>query len=208
MRHVYPILLDVSDRLAVIIGGGEVAARKVKGLRDAGAQRVRVVAPKFSAAFASSIERIAQAYRAQHLDGAALAFAATDQPEVNDAVVRDARARGILVSRADAEDDEPGDFILPAKFVEGSATVTVSTGSPALAGLIRDELKTRWDPRWTKMGDAMAELRPILRDRSNLSRIQRQRIFRDLASEEALNALNEGGIEGLRNWLAQRPDMK
>ena len=45
-RHAYPLMLDVTDRLVVVVGGGAVAARKVAGLLAAGARRVRVVAPR------------------------------------------------------------------------------------------------------------------------------------------------------------------
>src|SRR4051794_24057378 len=101
--HAYPLMLDVTGRLVVIVGGGAVAVRKVDGLLAAGATRVRVVSPVFHAEMPlddSRVERVAAAYESRHLDGAALVFAATDLPEVNAAVVRDARSRGILVNRA------------------------------------------------------------------------------------------------------------
>ena len=63
----------------------------------------------------------------------------------NEAVVREARARGIWVSRADGDDSEPGDFATPAKFVQGPAVVTVSAGSAALSARLRDRLADRFD---------------------------------------------------------------
>src|SRR3712207_8060860 len=63
----------------------------------------------------------------------------SDPPDVNEAVVRDARARGVLVSRADAEEGEPADFTTPALFRDGPVTVTVSAGgNPAMAAFARD----------------------------------------------------------------------
>src|SRR5262245_42466510 len=101
-------MLDVTDRLAVIVGGGGVAARKAAGLIEAGANRIRVVAPVFGPdPFDRRIERITATYRAEHLDGAKLVFAATNDPAVNDAVVRDAQSKGVLVCRANADDDSP-----------------------------------------------------------------------------------------------------
>ena len=51
---------------------------------------------------------------------AGLVFAATNVPAVNDAVVRDANARGVLVNRADASDELPGDFSTPAVHRDGA----------------------------------------------------------------------------------------
>src|SRR5437879_11657828 len=107
-------MLDVTNRLVVIIGGGGVSARKAKGLLDAGATRVRVVSPTFHKDVPAAVERIAERYEARHLEGARLAFAATDSAETNDAVVADARRLGILVCRADVDEGEPGDFSTPA----------------------------------------------------------------------------------------------
>src|SRR5690242_5848317 len=107
-------MLDVTDRLVVIVGGGPVAARKAAGVLEAGATRVRCVAPAFDPAVPESVERVEETYEPRHLDGAGLVFAATDLPAVNDAVVRDARARGVLATRADSDEEDPGDFTVPA----------------------------------------------------------------------------------------------
>lgn len=211
MAHNYPLMLDVTDRLVVIVGGGAVAVRKARGLIDCGAKRIRCVSPRFDPGIQDSVERVEGRYDARHLDGAALVFAATDDPAVNAAVVRDARARGILVNRADATDDgEPGDFSTPAKFVDGAVAVTVSAGgSPALAALIRDGIEAKWDPRWTRMAEAMQSIRPMIAGRADLPPPTRQRIFRELATEESLALVAERGIDGLRSWLLERfPELK
>ena len=101
MPHAYPLMLDVTGRLVVIVGGGPVAVRKVKGLLDAGATRVRVVAPECHASMPAGVERVVAAYDAPHLDGASLVFASTDSADVNDRVARDAAERGIWVNRSD-----------------------------------------------------------------------------------------------------------
>src|SRR5689334_8021130 len=157
MRHAYPILLDVTDRLAVIVGGGQVAVRKAKGLIAAGATRVRMVAPALPTDLPDGVERVAEPYRADHLGGAALVFAATDDAVVNDAVVRDARAIGALVNRADATEDETGgDFSVPAVHRAGPVTLAVATeGAPALAALVRDHFAERFDEAWRQMAEAM-----------------------------------------------------
>ncbi len=206
MPHAYPLMLDVTDRLVVIIGGGAVAVRKVKGLLDAGGIRIRVISEEFRAEMPSEVERIVASYEPSHLEGAQLVFAATDSAPVNERVVADARRRGVLVSRAD--DGEAGDFLTPARFQEGEVIVTVSAGSPALAVVIRNELAQRIDRRHLKMAHAMRELRPSIVG-SGLAPEKRAAVLRDLASEDAMATLDADKVEGLRVWIRQRhPDLK
>lgn len=187
----------------MIIGGGAVAARKAAGVQSAGGRRIRCVALEFHPEIPPQVERIAQAYQPEHLNGAALVFAATDQPAVNEAVVRDCRARGTLVNRADADEAEPGDFVTPAKFAEGSIVVTVSAGSAALSAALRDSIAQSLDRRYIKMADAMQELRPIIRSTPGLSQARRAEILRALAGADALSALDAGGMKALRSWLSR-----
>ena len=88
-----------------MVGGGEVAARKVEMLRRAEA-RVTVVAPELCAALSSLVagnhaRHVAGNYSALHLDDQALVVAATDSESVNEQVARDAQARGMLVNVVD-----------------------------------------------------------------------------------------------------------
>ena len=205
MPHNYPLLLEVSDRAIVIVGGGEVAVRKAQGLIVAGAKRVRVIAPNVHERMSRQVQRVAETYRPEHLRGASLIFAATDDPKVNDAIVRDARELGILVCRADADDDNAGDFATPAMIRRGPVLVTVSTcGNPALATTIRDAIKKTLDPRWIAMAQAMVLLRPRIRAIPSLAPAQRKEIFRTLASDDALNVLATGDPLALERWIIGR----
>lgn len=197
-------MLDVTGRLVVIVGGGAVAARKAAGVAEAGAMKIRCVALAFKAEFPDRVELVVERYEVRHLDGAGLVFAATDSAEVNEAIVRDARARGVLVSRADSGEGPAGDFATPACLRLGAVTVTVSAGSPALSTLIRDGLGARWDERWSQMADAMRALRPALTGGNRLSPGRRAAVLRDLASEAALDVLARGGQAALIGWLAGR----
>jgi precorrin-2 dehydrogenase/sirohydrochlorin ferrochelatase len=208
--HAYPLFLDVSQRLVVIVGGGAVAARKAAGLIEAGGQRIRMISPRRIDGFVEhpGIEWIHEAYRPEHLEGAGLVFAATDSAEVNSAVVRDAQPLGVLVCRADVDHDAPGDFVTPASFRAGAVTVAVSAGSAALSVLIRDGVNARWDIRWSKMAEAMQSLRPLIRGRS-LSIEQRRAIFRDAATAEAIDLLDRHGMDAFQQWLAARhPELR
>jgi siroheme synthase-like protein len=196
-------MLDVTDRLVVIIGGGSVASRKASGVLEAGARRVRMVAPSFEGHVPDEVERVTEKYQSRHLDGAGLVFAATDSTEVNNAVLRDARSRGVLACRADLDDEQPGDFVTPAKLVRGRISVTVSAGSAALSAAVRDGIERSFDSRWEAMADAMKVLRPRIRE-SGIDQSTRAALFRELAGDDALDALEAGGVAGLERWLAMR----
>src|ERR1700694_385184 len=113
MRY-FPLFVDLSGRLVVVVGGGVVAERKIELLRAAGAQ-LRVVAPTLTprlAAHAASgaIDYVASAFNPAQLTGARLTIAATDDPVLNRTVARAADARDILVNVVD--DQAPSSCIV------------------------------------------------------------------------------------------------
>jgi len=195
-------MLDVTDRTAVIIGGGGVAARKARGLLEAGA-KVRCVSPVFSPELPPHIERVQEEYHPRHLDDAFIVFAVTDNPQVNNAVVSDAHAEKLLVNRADVDEDAPGDFVLPASHRAGNVVIAVAAASPALSAMIRDKLAQKFDARWQQLATLMIELRPAI-IHSGLEIARRRQIFRDLASDVALDIIGGHGPEGLRRWLLEK----
>jgi precorrin-2 dehydrogenase/sirohydrochlorin ferrochelatase len=145
---LYPIFLDLSGRRCVVVGGGEVAGRKARKLLQARAEVV-VIAPEVR----SELESVAaevhrRPYEQGDLEGAYLAFAATDAREVNAAVAEEAKDRGIPVNVADRPSE--GDFALPSTLRRGRLQVAVSTGgaSPTLARGIKGELEELFGPEW------------------------------------------------------------
>ncbi len=204
MPHAYPLLLDVTDRLIVIVGGGSVAVRKAKGLLVAGATRINCVALNFDPDLPAGVHRITEAFAPRHLTGASLVFAATDRPDVNDSVVREAHRLGLLVNRADVDEDEPGDFTTPAVWRDSAVMITVSAaGSASLAAAIRDDLGNRINPTHLRLAEALRTLRPLIRS-SMEDPVRRRSALRDLASADAMNAMERGGLEALRQWLRSR----
>jgi len=141
-----PIFLDVRDEPCLVVGGGEVAARKAARLLGAGA-RVTVLAPELGAAFdadlaAGRIEHRAASFGPQDMAGFAVAIAATDDEAVNRAVAAAARQRRIPVNVV----DQPAlcSFIMPSIVERAPLIVAVSSGgaSPVLARLMRARLET------------------------------------------------------------------
>jgi len=141
----YPINIDLRDRSVVIVGGGKVAARKAGRLLSAGA-RLTVVAPGLEPSLAAlaakgRLRHLDRSYRHGDLAGALLAFAATDDPQLNREVADEATERGILVDIVDAP--RKSGFTTPAVLERGDLLITVSTGgaSPVLSRQIIAELE-------------------------------------------------------------------
>lgn len=121
-----PVFLNLSNERAVVIGGGAVALRRTRILLDAGLN-VTVIAPEIRAELldlpAVSEQR---GYRAGDLAGARVVVAATDCPEINDAVVTEARQIGALVNHAGEADG--GNLRFAATAQRAGVQVAVNTG--------------------------------------------------------------------------------
>jgi precorrin-2 dehydrogenase/sirohydrochlorin ferrochelatase len=125
-----------------------VAARKVGKLLQAGAEVV-VVSPEVRPELAAlGVEIQSRPYEYGDLEGAKLAFTATDSREVNAAVAVEAKERGIPINVADRPAE--GNFAVPSTLRRGALQVAVSTGgaSPTLARRIRRELEEGFGPEW------------------------------------------------------------
>jgi siroheme synthase-like protein len=162
---MYPLFLNMTDRLALVVGNGDVGRRKARALFEAGA-RVRLVCDEACPADGSTkrLQWVNESYRAEHLEGVSLVIAAAS-PEVNRQVVADARQRGIWVNSAGEPD--AGDFQLPATIRRGDFLLAISTGgaAPALAQQVREQLELAFDKAFGEWVGLLGELRPTVRER-------------------------------------------
>lgn len=203
MTDGYSVVLSVEGRRCVVVGGGPVAVRKVGPLIRAGA-RVIVVAPTVDpvierAMTSGTVQLERRGFQLADLDGAFLAIAATDRPEINRAVVEAARARGVLVNVVD--DPAACDFTVPATIHRQNVTLAVSTGgrSPAFSRYVRQELE-----RWLT-ADRLAVLELAAEVRREIKGAAHQPSGeawqRALADERVAQALASGDREGARRHL-------
>ena len=193
MPNYYPMMVDLTGRRCLVVGGGRVAERKVALLLDCGAA-VEVVSPattpKLAAlASAGAIRLVRRAARSDDLAGAFLVFVATDDPEVNRAVAAEARETGGLVNVADAP--EACSFLVPSAVRRGDLTIAISTGggSPALAKRLRQRLEETIGPEYEAFLAALRELRArareAVRDPSERQAIYRRALDSDLFDHAA-----------------------
>jgi precorrin-2 dehydrogenase/sirohydrochlorin ferrochelatase len=159
---MFPLFLNVRDRLCVVIGGGSVGQRKATALLESGA-RVRAICLEGRPPLLDSprLEWLTEPYTAEHLSGAALVFAA-GPPEVNQQVVRDAHRRDLWVNTAD--DPANGDFYVPATVRRGNFILAIGTGgaAPGLAQAVRLVLESQFDEAFGTWVALLSELRPIV----------------------------------------------
>jgi siroheme synthase-like protein len=155
--------LSLRGRPALVVGGGEIARRKVLDLLASQAS-VTVVAPRACEGVVALAEqgRIRahwRPYRAEDIGDSFVAIAATDDNEVNAAVSRDAIARHVLVNVVDV----PAlcTFIVPATVHRGDLTIAITTdgGCPSLASILREEIEGRYGPEYGKLVGLFSELR-------------------------------------------------
>jgi precorrin-2 dehydrogenase/sirohydrochlorin ferrochelatase len=195
-----PLFLNLTGRLAVVIGGGAVGRRKAAAALAAGA-RVRLVClePRPGDEAHPSLEWHTEPYAPAHLESAVLVFAA-GPPEVNARVVAEARARGVWVNVAN--DSAASDFLMPSTVRRGEFMVAVSTGgaAPALARRVRRQLEVQFDEAFGQWVALLAELRPIVLS-SGLDAERRRLLFERWCAPVWLERLRREGVAAVREAL-------
>jgi len=164
ISHTYPINVIVRGQPCLVVGGGRVAERKVRGLQYAEAH-VTVVAPRATVGLATdgTVTWRKRIYRSSDVSGNRLVVTATGDADIDTRVALDARRAGVLVNSAD--DPQNCDFILPAVARAGDLTVSVSTASrsPGVATWLRKRLESELDWRYRTLLDVAADVRAEVR---------------------------------------------
>ena len=168
MRH-FPLFADLAGRRVLVVGGGEVAARKVDLLLRAGAD-VTVVSPELEPRLGSllqsgAIAHVAQEFQPEHLNGMRLAIAATDRNAVNAWVAHQAESRGINVNVVD--DRELSRFIMPAIIDRSPILAAVTSGgdAPVLTRRLREKLEALLPHRLGELAKFSGSLRALVKKR-------------------------------------------
>ncbi len=155
--NYFPAFFDLRDRPALIVGGGEAAARRLRLLRKAGA-RVTVVAPRVGAEIASAladgmVNLRQRGFVAGDTNGQTAVFAATGLAEVDARVAEAARAAGVPVNVAARA--ELSSFVVPAIVERDPVVIGISTGgaAPILASRLREAIERLLPARVGRLAD-------------------------------------------------------
>lgn len=198
--ETYPIMLKVRSRSVVVVGGGAVGLRKVRSLVRAGAS-VRLIAERVAAeADLAGVTVIQEPYRSEHLNGAMLVFACTDDRALNERIARDARLAGAIVNAADQPED--CDFFVPAVIRDGDVVVAVGTGglAPSLAASLKLRLRGALPERIGEFADLLSRLREELKT-SLADPRRRRRIMKELSGTECCELFLSEGAAAVRKRM-------
>ncbi|MFC2013882.1 bifunctional precorrin-2 dehydrogenase/sirohydrochlorin ferrochelatase [Chloroflexota bacterium] len=166
-RSYYPVFLNISGRKCVMIGGEQIALRKAKGLLESGAN-IEVISPDLcpelsELAETGEINVLRRHYQAGDLQRALISIAATNNSDINQEVVKEARRGGVLVNVAD--DAEDSAFIVPSCLRRENITIAVPTAgsNPALARKIRTRLEKDLGDEYASLSLLVEEVRSELK---------------------------------------------
>ncbi len=164
----YPVFLDIGGKKCVVVGGGQVALRKVRALLECRAD-VLVISPDLCAGLgqlegSGEIHVINREYQEGDLEGAFVAIAATGDGEANLRVAEEARRKAALVNVVD--NPENCDFIAPSYIRRGDVTIAISTAgrSPALARKIRNRLERDFGNEYASLALLINEVRAEVKE--------------------------------------------
>ena len=208
MAATYALELRLEGRKCLVVGGGTVAARKVRALARTGAE-VHVVAPEIEEEIRAlgAVRCHAEAYSPRHVAGARLVFACTNDADINRQVARDARAAGAWVNVAD--DPANCDFFVPASLERGDFRVTVSTAgaSPQLAATVRRRLESLFGDHYAILVQELRTARAAVQQRVSDPAVRRG-ILEMLCSDSSIDRLATDGPAAWRAWCRDLIDAR
>jgi len=201
----YPAFLDLEGRLAVVVGSGSLAERRVRTLLRHGAD-IAVVAPEPGEALRGleaegRITLEVRGYVRGDLEDAFLAVCASGSQEVDRAVRDEAEERRCLVNVAGAPD--LSSFVIPSVVRRGDLQIAVSTGggAPALAKRVRRRLDEEYGPAWAAYVALAGEVRSLAFTR--LGEDRAAAILEAVADSDLLDRIEAGGEPSAEEVLAE-----
>ncbi|MCM3129921.1 bifunctional precorrin-2 dehydrogenase/sirohydrochlorin ferrochelatase [Paenibacillus provencensis] len=215
MEQAYvPIWLDCSGRTVIVIGGGPVAERKVSGLLNSGAN-ITIISPTMTErllqlAQQGEVSWIQRPYRQGDLRGAFLVYTATNQADINQQVVKEAKETGVLVNSAD--EPRTGDFITPSVLRRGRLAIAVSASgsSPGAVAQIKKQLEQDYGDEYSMYFDFLHHIRQLI-----LLRIQdpvrRRHLLQKVLELDILAEIRNGHYElwsdeRINKWIADNQE--
>lgn len=212
--HSLPIFLNINHQTCVVIGGGDVATRKVSMLLKASAAVVcyslDFTETLHSLAHEGRISLYEQSYHSHQLEGAKLVIAATNDESVNKQISHDAQMANILVNVVDA----PAlcTFTMPAIIDRSPIIIAVSSGgaSPVLARLIRSKIETLVPASFGKLSSLAAEFRDAVKSKFASSQERRQfweSVFQGPIAERVFAGQDDIARQSLMQQIQDEPSI-
>jgi len=206
MAHLFPVFLSLSGKECLVVGGGQVAERKIADLLECEAN-INVISPT-----AGDLIRLwssqglinwqAREVEQSDLDNIFMVFVATNNMHTNQMVVKWCRERGILIN---AVDDPPNcDFYVPAVVRRNSLVVAISTEgkSPMFARKLREQLEQLIGEEYGEFVDFLGEQREYIKQ-AVTDIAERKKVFKALVDSDILDLLKAGERERAKERMEQ-----
>ena len=199
-----PIALNLKDAPCLVVGGGEIGARKVRSLLECGAH-VKVVSPQLCdalEAMRADIEYSKRGFAPDDCDHMKLVFTCTDSGEVNSFAANCARIVGAWCNVSDK--GQSGDFQSMAIIRRGDIVVAISTqgGSPALSKHLKREVEN-------VIGDEYAQLLLLMsgfrtsQNRIDTTQSERAAMWHRVLASDVLELLRRGETQSAQNLVRE-----
>ena len=194
----YPILLNLTNKQVIVVGGGKVATRKVKNLLGAQA-RVLVISPDLMPDIqflveAQQVEWLKAIYQRDMLNSymPVLVIATTDNPRVNQMVAQDAHRIRAWVNVADGSSEE-SDFSNMAVVHPPPLTIALSTkgASPALLRHLKAKIDCAIGDEYIILLDWLSEIRQPIKAKID-TQPDRQNLYQKILESDILTLLRQG----------------
>ena len=193
-------MINLSDKKIVVVGGGNVAHRRLEALKESGAA-LHIISPEineelFSLFRQGKISWDKRTFESDDIQDASLVVAATDDPKVNLAVRESAGEKAFINMTGEAD---LGNVIFPGTYRQGRLVFSVSTegASPMLVSRILKNFKSEYDTRYERYVDFLYICRKHLK-KTTFSKEEKNRWLSHLLSDKYLEAENQ---EEIIEWL-------
>lgn len=195
----YPIMLNLTGKSCVVVGGGKIATRKIKSLIEHQAHAT-VISPTITASLHEDVAQNKLIWaRTPYTRGLlaayqpVLVFAATNNSTVNQVVATDAQQIGAWVNGVDGSVED--DFSNMLTIGRAPLTIGISTGgtSPALAKYLRTKIEATIGHEYSLLAHWLGELREILQDNTT-TQTERAQIYAQILESDVIDLLQEDKI--------------
>jgi siroheme synthase-like protein len=194
----YPILLNLTNKQVVVVGGGVIATRKIKNLLDAQA-RVLIISPEIAPALQTLVDNeqvdwVNELYQRDMLNEymPLLVIATTDDARVNQTVAQDAQRIRAWINIADGSSDE-SDFSNMAILNQPPLTIALSTNgtSPALLHHLKAEVGSAIGDEYSILADWLGEIRQPVKS-GIYTQSDRKNLYQQILDSEIITLLRQG----------------
>lgn len=202
----YPVSISLKGKKVVVIGGGNVAQRKIKDLLKAKCN-LEVYAPEVDPGLARymderKVKYYQQEFSEDQINDAFMVIAATNDRDINNLISDYCNEKNILINVVDAR--EESNFLVNSIIRRGDLTIAVSTNgkAPALAARIMREIDQIYSIEYAIFIELLFEMRDLAKEQI-LDQKQRSDALREIAGFDVIDDLNKGNIDEVRSMMKE-----